>query len=567
MNLQQSRTINAAATFNNLQVFGPIKVKNTYNGVDLDQLLENALYIDSPNVVVNSYKNIALGTFDEGIHIESEIVNDFYIKDVATKSVEQNLALSHLHGDVIFQKLETSGLFDGINITEVTLDSIKLFGDQYTQAELVFEQVFMLSEIEANHFYVEKYLNNIEVNNLIKIDENTHIQSEVNFNELFVDQCDIYGNFHVPEIVNNIQLKDFAHQHLSISRPQYVSTPMKAHTVTMVGNLRNEYVNSVETSSFTNSVLKSQSARNLLFTGDILIDNMFIEGNAGIKLVNGFDLNGIIENAIWLNRPLSWYESVIFVNSIRVIQNITLNGKMNDDFVNDLNEIAVRGKNYLNGAKVYQNGFYVKGKIDTNLLNDEPLTDLLYKNSETTFNGPLTIQGHIFTNTVNAYGLINNVSIQYLKDIYYFDYDNEQHVIKSDISFQNYVQVKTLVALNSFNDIPNINYFLDSVLRADRDYNITIAKTFISTTYFESGFFVKSFNYENLSNLLSNIVVLNQEPKYVNGPIKFNEPVYASKLIVTNDLATHNIADCSPLEWYYNGIMINKDEDITCKYL
>lgn len=534
-------------------------------------MLSNVIYTDTPKVKINSFKVFEQGYFEEGIHVTSGLVNDFKVKDVVTKSTDQEIALTELHGDIIFQHLDLVGLFDSINVTDLEYNSIKTWGDQYTEASLVFTNDVseVKPELLVQHLQVIESLNDVNVENFISIDEPLEINGKVFFKTLESNDCLVYGNIQSGNILNGVSIDEFDQTRLSLTRAQKIPSG-NIQNLHITGFLKNDLINGIDTNTFTDRIIKSQSVRNLLFSGEILIDTLHVTGNVVAKFLNGRDLDQLIEDAVWLKHENRLPGSFTFLDSVVINKNFSaygfVNGQILGRFVNDL---VLKNQNpiILSDAKIFKNGFHVLGNVNPGYINTNPIDSFVFKSDKKALYGPVSVYGKVIAKDVDIHRSLNNISVNYFKQTYDYDSESKVHVIKGDVNFHQPLRTKHLIVHGAFNDIPNLNNFIDSIVRDDKNAKIFGHKTFVSSNNFESGFDVKHFNGQNLSALVSEIVVTDQlELIRINGAVRFTEPVSVPNVKVHRDLATHNIADCSPIEWHYNSLLIDRNEVINGKF-
>lgn len=564
LTLLQSRIVDASTIFSYLRVEGPIKIRDTFNGKTVDEALGNVIYTDGTTVEVNSYKYFEQCNFEEGIYIKSGLLNGVDTKDIVTKSTEQEITFNELVGDVLFQRLDLDGLFDFINATELDINTVKLNGDQYSEVSVSVAHPVITKSIKIN-----KEVNGHLLRDFYRIDQEIHLKGEIIFNELLIDQGHIFGGIHTNGYLNGVNLKEFDETRLSLTRPQHISVPCYMKEVTVNGNMRNEMINQVPTHSFTNNVLKAQSVRNLMYSGEILIDNLYVEKNVAIKNLNGIDLNNVLENVVWLNRPSSIYGDLSFLDSLTVYGNVSYGGLLNGQhFGSFIEDLVLKNQEtiYLKGVKGFPNGFSVATDVDTEYINEVNARDVLRKDGSVACQGHVNIHGNLHVRYVDISGTLNNISLHLLSSIYEYDTGNNKHVIKGDVNLHGSVQMDHLTVTGSFNSIPDITAYIHSIVRDDKDCNITGRKSILNIGFFDQGVDITEFNGINLSEVAKDIVLVNPTEKIViHGLVSFHEPVFASSVHIHNDIATHNIADCSPQEWVYNGIMINQHEKILSK--
>uniref|UniRef100_A0A336KZZ1 CSON002090 protein n=1 Tax=Culicoides sonorensis TaxID=179676 RepID=A0A336KZZ1_CULSO len=561
LTLLESRVVDASTIFHNLIVEGPIKIRDTLNNIAIDETLGNVIYTDGNKIEINAYKSFDHANFEEGIDIKSGLLNGLPIKDIVTKSTEQTLHFTELDGDVYFERLELDGLFDFINITELDMNSVKLFGDQYSE-------VSMSSRYPVNvkSLKIENDINGDTLETFQRIDKEFNLKGEVVFDELFLDYGRVHGGIHTNGYLNGIDLKEFEATRFSLTKPQHISAPCYIQDVTIHGNLKNDIINNVPTDSFTNSVLKSQSVRNLLYSGEILIDNLYVDKNVAIKSLNGIDLNHVLENVVWLNRPNTIQGDLTFTGPVIIYGNLSYGNLLNDFyFERFLNDLVLRNQEvlYLKGIKGFPNGFHVLENIDTEYINDYNVQHILRKDGSVACDGHITVHGNVHVRYLDSMGTINNVSTQLLNNLYDYEKETDTHVLKSDVIFNDNVQIDQLIVNGPFNGMPNLTSYLHSIIRDDQDLNIAGSKTFMNLVFFDQGVDFHLFNDIHLTEYVKDIVLLNPNEKtMINSLVSFHDPVSAPSAHIANDIATHNIADCSPQEWIYNGLLTNQHEKI-----
>lgn len=160
--LRDTNQIRANCFINSLEIEGPLYVRNTINNIHLDDVLNDIVYKHEPSPPqINSFKRFA-SVQAPNIQLTSNIVNGINFSSLVTKDTEQTFHVNKLDANVRFDRLKIGGLINFINITEVDMNSIKLFGEQYTNAELIFEDGDYLN-IEAAQLEVLDTINDISV--------------------------------------------------------------------------------------------------------------------------------------------------------------------------------------------------------------------------------------------------------------------------------------------------------------------------------------------------------------------------------------------------------------------
>lgn len=159
--LTETRQIRANVYFDTLEIEGPLYVQNTMDSVFLDDALADVVYKHEKDPQINSIKK-----FDTvqapNIQLTANLINDIPFSSFVTNDTKQSFDVSELHGNFYFQKLQLEGLFNFINITDVDLNSLKLLGEQYTDAQFVFLDGDYVN-IDGNQVEVLETMNGIDV--------------------------------------------------------------------------------------------------------------------------------------------------------------------------------------------------------------------------------------------------------------------------------------------------------------------------------------------------------------------------------------------------------------------
>lgn len=164
--LQETRQIRSTVYFDTLEIDGPLYVRNTMDDVVLDDMLGDVVYKHEPDPQINSFKRFE-SIQAPNIHLTSNIINGIPFSSFVTTNTEQTFDVSKLRGNFYFQKLKLDGLFNFINVTELDLNSLKLLGEQFTDAEFVFADGDYLN-IDANKLQVLETINGIGVSSIEK---------------------------------------------------------------------------------------------------------------------------------------------------------------------------------------------------------------------------------------------------------------------------------------------------------------------------------------------------------------------------------------------------------------
>lgn len=131
----------------------------------MDEVFSDIVYKHEEAPKINSFKRIA-SIQAPNLQITSNLVGDIPFSSFVTRDTEQTFDVKTLPVNVHFDRVNVDGLFEWINITDLDDRAIKLFGDQYTNAELVFGDGDFL-HIDADQLVILDMVNDINVSDNI----------------------------------------------------------------------------------------------------------------------------------------------------------------------------------------------------------------------------------------------------------------------------------------------------------------------------------------------------------------------------------------------------------------
>lgn len=159
--LTETRQIHSTVYIDTLEIDGPLYVRNLMDNIFLDNVLGDVVYKHEPTPQVNSFKRFE-SIQAPNIQLTTDLINGIPFSSFVTSDTEQTFDVSKLHGNFYFQKLKLDGLFNFINVTELDLSSLKLLGEQFTDAEFEFADGDYIN-IDAIQLEVLQTMNGIDV--------------------------------------------------------------------------------------------------------------------------------------------------------------------------------------------------------------------------------------------------------------------------------------------------------------------------------------------------------------------------------------------------------------------
>ncbi|XP_058454449.1 uncharacterized protein LOC131432281 [Malaya genurostris] len=564
--LLEAKHIKAGCHFRKLVVDGPVIIEEV-DGKNLDEMLSDVVYDTERNVEIVGQKRFNSVEFLNGVTIQSGMINDVKLDSFITRSTEQTLSVEEISGDIFFKNLTLDGLFFGLNATRLDKESIKLFGDQHTEATLVFENPPDSSrpDIEANELRIGKMLNSKTRSEYLDSDQDELIFSgnltlpHWNVDTLHLIASSIDGP---SKMINNVHLPTFDSVRFSLTRPQQIDVPFYIDKLTVTKEAYALFINGVDVRYLKKNMQTIRNLKNNVLDEDIYIENLFIEGDLKVNMLNGINFDQLLDDVIWLNRPNRIPGTVIFEDPLYFGGDLTVLGLVNQvNFTEFLEDVVLKSDEVVEffAPMIFENGLVVEGNLDTPRINDICVKDLILKNQTVFLSGDVEIVGTLYVEHLLVGDRFNGQPIQDLLQMYEYDATRDVHVIKNDMYFGN-VSIESLDISGGFNEIPNIEHHLSSLIRKNQDYNFTEPIVFKKEVIFERGLFIDVLDGMDVSNLQHEIFLTDQEtPVEFHGDVVILGPTYIETLTVGGDLITPNINGFDPDFLLKNAVMINED--------
>ncbi|CAO1413813.1 unnamed protein product [Diamesa serratosioi] len=571
--LEQTNEIAASCSFRELIVDGPITIEESLNGENLELILGDIVYENSEgeDLIISAVKTFKNLEVQGNVNIQSGFLNDINLENIMLTDVEQTVNLQGpIIGDIIFENLKVSGLYDGINATELEQNAIRTFGDQFTESELVF--------VDRSHFHatgsfvrIEKTLNGVPVEAFLDQDTDNIelLAGEVLFNELIVDNLIVDGDIVGPGTLNNVNLKELEALHFSKSQPQIINVPVRIKNLRTDEKFESQTINQMEMKTFKNYMNKVKNYKDLLMSGEMEIDNLIVDGDVYIPgLINGKSFQRVIDNAIWLNKHNFINTNVKFLDDV-VFEEITVDGLVNKKVFNQFatDVVSVNDDNIvIAGEVIFMKDLNVRESLTTNSINNIQFGDILMNpvdDEQPLMLNSLNLNGSLIVNKLQVDQQLNDRRIDELVNTYHYDVETDTHVINQQyqkvVNFNAKEMSINFLSTQLLNKM-NVTCWMSNLIRTD-DSNIVITsnKKFQQNVVFQHGMNVKYFRDMDL-NVLNDIVLINEpEVTNIHGSVSFNDATYMQLIALQSDVHSQFISGIDTLEWRRNAIPINKN--------
>lgn len=560
----QTKEIATDCFFTNLHVEGPIHVRSKMHGINIDEVLADVIYKKSPKSLCTSFKTFRTLETTE-LQLTSNLLNDNDVQNYLTADTDQVLNITEISGTLYFQNLQIDGLFDLINVTELDANSIKLNGDQYTEAHLIFENDANKYDIDvrAEKLDVRNTINGIQIKDILATDEILVFDGDLLLNGALIDELtlpngELSGK---SDLINGISLKELDENRLSYSGSQKITGSFNVQTAIIQKDFDANIINGYEVSALLKHIEHIRKVPQFLATDETLLGRLTVTGSVEIFKINGHDFEVIKDNAIWLDRPNQIPGTLIFMDQVIVNGQMhvdLVNSKIFSDFVDGIVLRSALDNVYFTEPIRFANGLQVTDHINTSRIGLVETDKILKKTNITPVAGKLHINGNVYAKNVEFKSYINDISFDRISKEYSFDDARQIHILQT-ANFE-YAQIDHLQLHSGLNGLRNVDQFLQSVVRRDFSQLVNGKKVLNGKITFDNDLYLIDYNGIDLTTLLEQIVLnVNGEQATVMGNLAFGGKVDARVISIRENLMTNNLMGCSLVEWLSNTIRTDEN--------
>ena len=571
--LKEVREVSAACNFNELIVEGTVTIENQFNNQNLEKILSDVVYEtqDGSEVVIQGAKVFKNLEIQGDLEVASNFLNDHKLDNFMMTDRDQEVNLGVLEGNIFFTNLSLSGLFDGINATELERNSVRTYGDQFIETPIILDPRFHAGANEAD---IKTHLNGIPTADYIFIDGgpvNLSSIQELFFENLEVDNFHLDGDLTGPGFIANLNISEIVMNALSKTRKQTILAPVEVESLTTNGTFFGRTINGRNFDEFINHMRSIRNFKEIILSGEHIINNMYVDGDVEVKSVNDRDFNELIKSVIWLNRPNVIESHVNFIDDVTIEGPLVVEGSVNrkpfktfvDNWISKFEPKIV-----VESDKTFTRDVIVEDACTVELLNGIRFEDLLMSTTDKLDVGHFNVLGKVNVESLNIDMLLNGKPAKRLHEIYFYDAVNNTHIVKTDVNFKGHVAIDYLETplLNHL----NVSKWMSNMIRKDESgVRVTSEKIFQNTFNADQGLYVDSVivggNEIKMDFLDSVIVIHDPSIKVINSDLCFSNDVYPTYVGINEDLHTRFINGCDIYDWLHYSLPINRNLDLNGK--
>lgn len=228
---------------------------------------------------IDSIKEFPNGlTIRNALKVKSNLINDIPLDAFVTKDTEQIFRHPLLLGSATFENLYLQGLYDGINISKLDQETVKLSGDQFLSSNLIFED-----GVSMNVLNITEKLNDINIEDYLFSNSDFTV-GDIQFTKMAAEKVYVQGkaNLHI----KNFDLDDFDKRRLSLTRDQTISAGYYAKNL-QANTMRALYVNDIPYKDLFDADDYLRKLAPLIYSGKLRIKGTVLSPGLEISFCGG----------------------------------------------------------------------------------------------------------------------------------------------------------------------------------------------------------------------------------------------------------------------------------------
>ncbi|GJQ64970.1 hypothetical protein Trydic_g7135 [Trypoxylus dichotomus] len=548
--IKETKVLKANVNFDVLEIEGTLTVENFLNGTRLEDILEDIVYKDEEGVTITSTKDFKEGLIVKDANIFSNKINEIPLDAFVDKTSEQVLNMSVLNGNVIVDHLFITGLFDGINISQLNDETVKLNGSQFISSSLTFADEVNV----AGDFKINDSLNGIKSDAYIFKTGDRYLPSTDSLEEIDVHTLLVEGDFKGK--ISNFDIDKFDKNRISLVKDQKI-TEKYIVTNLHVDNLNASKINNYDYKDLTDPTSYETWLLERISMNEIAIQDLHIVGQLTVESINGLSMEDIMKACIYEGE--NTLKSTISFNDVTFNQ-ITIENLNDIRFETFLENLIFKNETSIvfSASVAFLDGFEVTDFIETETINNKPLKHILRKDGSQKIEGPITIKGNVIVESNITVGEnLNGIPMKYVMEKLEI-IDENNYRIHDDVVFEKFCYINNLHVVGFING-KNWTKFLTEVIHIGDHVIVPGVISFTDKVQINNNLgIMEGINNKDLSKFVDDIVLTTYDD-YIEGLVSFSKPVYIlEEFVIESDLWCDTVMGIDVREWRAKALFINK---------
>lgn len=493
-------------------------------------------------------------------------VNGIPLTEFVPAHTKQDLFVHNMHAYIYFSNLTLSGLYDGVDIAELTQNALKINEPQTAlQTNLKFENALQADTVE-----VVSSLNGLPITEYYQsIYEDMYIPA-AHFEQLYVKVAEIEGDINGAS--NATSIDDRFTYRQTFEQPQvgniFVDELKLAH------GLQTDEIQGINSTLILSFLDDIDELPDMVLDGKVLVDHVTVTGDVHVHKLNQQRFDEDLQlTIIWLNRPNYLSNSLQFVAPLTVHGNLQIEGTYNGielpAFIEDMVlRGSANGSTHILAPKSFAQSVHVQGDTYVAALNGIQFTDIVTKKTICNFRGSVRLLGNLFVNDLEITGSLNAQPMSVFSSALRFNPAAQAFVVQGVVNFNTpQIQLQDLTVFGALNDMPDMAHFFDELVYKDKACILKGNNIFSGRVCVDNGAYIRNLNGYNLLALFANIVYINEpQPVLIRAPLTFKGPVRTQTLLIHAELVASKLNGYALQEWFTDTLRLDRPQEITSEY-
>ncbi|CAL4065850.1 unnamed protein product, partial [Meganyctiphanes norvegica] len=440
-----AQTINGQITFSEVTHFRSLDVNGMVDGVDIDLLYGNALYLDKSDQVVTGKIMFSDNITMISLKVHQEI-NDIDFNRAVTISGDQQIDTPQNFTNANFEnlyitniKLGEPALIDGVDIDDFLKRRLTTIGAQSVQGNIVIEcpvNGSTLHSEQINGYDLDDLVNNVVVHNA-----NVTINSDIIFSSMEVlgqiktKNKGGANGFSLAEVASNAFSLDGSENNMEYAHFEYLE----------ISDLSiNGLVDGVNIEDLINDAVFDDDYTDITVTGN----KSFTSGMHAQRNIEALTVNGLnYSSNLLLNRGEQIITGEYTFNNMTIMKNVFLNGSFNEITMEEFEDDATERENLIFNDEVVLTGPSIINWIDViGLFNNFNLYDVY---NDAVCDDTSEISGKIIFDVPPEF---SNLNIENLNGVYFESVLSDAVFKNSDACmFEDDIKIDGVITVSNIN--------------------------------------------------------------------------------------------------------------------
>ncbi|ALC48276.1 fs-1-N [Drosophila busckii] len=562
--LQEAQHITAGCHFAKLLVQGPLRLRGLLDNSSFEALLGDLAQRQADaneEIVIAGLKQIEKLALPVDAHVADGQVSGIPLEQFVTKHTTQQLdGLSSLAGFVYFHRLNVSGSYDGVQLEQLQREALRVDAPlKASSTRLRFEQAPQVAQLE-----VIDSLNDVALTDYQTLLEPVHLQS-AHFDNLQAAQLNVQQDVTGAAKLNGQTLQQL------LKQQQTLPSLLQVQDLILPNGVQAAQLQGLQAELLLNFLQQLDELPLLILHGQLQVQHITVQGAVqALAGINGHDLAQLQRDVVWLDREQELHTSWRFEQPVSFASDLSLNGSYNELHLlpEVMQDVVWRSEQPLTivGTKRFTGHLQVLEQLQLHGLNGVPMEHVAHTLKPLVFQGNVSLAAALNVHELQLLGELNGHSLEPLQEKLSYSTEYQQFVVRGVVPLPA-LELEELTVLGHLGNRsyePLQQFFDNLVYKSETNPLITSPKIFNGRVSLEGGVHVQQLNGVNLTQLLPQLIYLDEAEVTITSPVRFMAPISMKQLEVSHlSLPGHLLNGCNITDWIYDTVRVDKNWEAT----